>query len=149
ARCNLNCSYCYVYNMGDDGWRSQPKLLPLDVETALIEQLSELAESQARGFSVVLHGGEPLLLGTRRLGELFARLRAKLPRTCSLHMQTNGVLLNGAAIDVCAAHDVGISISLDGPPEVHDAFRVSHRGKGSHDRVISAIERLRSHPHAA
>lgn len=149
ARCNLDCTYCYVYHMGDDGWRSQPKRLPPHVETAVVEQLAELAQSQDRGFSVVLHGGEPLLLGAGRLKQLFERLKASLPSTCGIHVQTNGLLLSPEIIEVCAAHDVGISISLDGPIGVHDGFRVDRRGKGSHDRVMDAIGRLRAHPEGA
>jgi uncharacterized protein len=146
ARCNLDCSYCYVYHMGDDGWRSQPKRLPPDVEVAVVDQLGELARSQQRGFSVVLHGGEPLQLGAPRLAQMFARMRHVLPPTCGLHLQTNGVLLTRAIIDACAVYDVGVSISLDGPKAVHDALRVDRQGRGSYDRVVAAIGRLRGHP---
>jgi uncharacterized protein len=146
SRCNLDCSYCYVYHMGDDSWRSQPKLLSRAVETRLIEQLAELARSQTRGFSVVFHGGEPLLMGAARLLRLFEGLRAALPPSCSLHVQTNGLLLTPDVIQLCARYGVGISISLDGPPEVHDQFRVDLRGRPSQDRVIAAIKTLRDHP---
>jgi uncharacterized protein len=146
SRCNLDCSYCYVYHMADDGWRAQPKLLPPEIEDAVVDQLAELARFQVRPFSVVFHGGEPLLLGTRRLSRIFDRLRSSLPMTCGLHLQTNGVLLTQAVIDACAAHQVGISISLDGDPETHNFFRVDRRGRGSHARVIAGIERLLAHP---
>jgi uncharacterized protein len=148
SRCNLDCSYCYVYHMGDDGWRVQPKRMPFSVEKAVIEQLIELARSQQHGFSVILHGGEPLLLGATRLISLFAQMKA-LPPTCGLHLQTNGVLLTPTIIDACAAYEVGISISIDGPASVHDAFRVDRRGTASHDRVMAAIARLREHPQGA
>jgi uncharacterized protein len=146
SRCNLDCTYCYVYHMGDGGWQLQPKRMAPEVEGAVAEQLAELARSQQRGFSVVLHGGEPLLLGAPRVTGLIARMRDALPPTCGLHVQTNGVLLTPAIIDVCAEYNVGISISLDGPAAVHDAFRVDRRGTASHYRVMAAIERLRAHP---
>jgi uncharacterized protein len=149
SRCNLDCSYCYVYHMGDEGWRSQPKQMPMDVETAVVEQLAELARSQGRGFSVVFHGGEPLLLGPSRLKRIWAHMREVLPSTCGLHIQTNGILLSPQIIDECAAYNVGISISLDGPPNVHDTFRVDRRGKASQRRVMDAIRRLRAHPEGA
>jgi uncharacterized protein len=97
---------------------------------------------------VVLHGGEPLLLGTARLDRLFSALRRVLSHRHGLHIQTNGVLLTKAMLDVCAQHHVGISISLDGPLEVNDRFRVNHRGKGSHTRIMDAIRRLKVHPNA-
>jgi uncharacterized protein len=145
SRCNLNCSYCYVYNMGDAGWRSQPKRMSESVQAATVSQLRDLASLQGRPFSVVLHGGEPLLLGARGLERLLSALRAALPIECQLHLQTNGVLLEETILDICANVGVGISISLDGPEDVNDRFRVDLRGRGSQTRVLVAIEKLRAH----
>jgi uncharacterized protein len=147
SRCNLNCTYCYVFNMGDEGWRRQPKLLSSEVESAVVQRLAELLQRQGKPFSVVLHGGEPLLLGLKRLARLFASLRDAVP-SCGLHLQTNGTLLDNRMLDMCAEHGVGISISLDGPEEITDRFRVDLRGKGSFNRVVVAVERLQRHPAA-
>ncbi len=97
SRCNLDCSYCYVYNMGDTGWRDQPKRMPQAVVSAVVANLAELAEAQGRGFSVVLHGGEPLLLGVTALSDLFSRLRRALPSECNIHVQTIPVAFYGAS----------------------------------------------------
>lgn len=148
SRCNLNCSYCYVYHMGDDGWRAQPKRMTSDTGARIAEQLGAVLRTQQTPFSVVLHGGEPLLLGRKRLVELLAALRAELPPPCGLHIQTNGLLLSDDIIDALVAYDVGVSISIDGPAETHDQFRVDHRGGGSHSKVADAIARLRARPDA-
>lgn len=148
SRCNLDCSYCYVFNMGDEGWRRQPKRLPRDVEDAVVRSLGELLADQGRPFSVVLHGGEPLLLGLDRLKILFSSLRATIP-SCGLHIQTNGTLLTDEMVDLCADHSVGISISLDGPELVNDGFRLDLKGKGSFARVMAAVERLKRHSASA
>lgn len=145
SRCNLDCSYCYVFNMGDDGWRRQPKRLSAETLAAVTEQLSVLLARQGRPFSIVLHGGEPLLLGSKRLGDLLSALRSSLPG-CGLHVQTNGLLLTEEIVGVLAAYGVGVSVSLDGPAEVNDAFRVDHQGHGSFDRIVAGVELLRSHP---
>ena len=142
SRCNLDCTYCYVYHMGDDGWRNQPKLMPAAVQTAVVHRLADLYASQQHPLHVVLHGGEPLLLGPARMRSLCKRLRSAIPAPCELHVQTNGVLLTEAFIDVFVEYDVGISISIDGPSDLHDRYRVDHRGRGSHDRVRTAITRL-------
>ena len=71
SRCNLDCSYCYVFNMGDELWRTLPKRMSAVTESAVAEQLGALLKDQARPFSIVLHGGEPLLLGASRLRRLF------------------------------------------------------------------------------
>lgn len=146
SRCNLDCTYCYVYQMDDDGWRKQPKRMSAPVIEAVIDQLGKLAQQQSRPFSVSMHGGEPLMLGISGMEALIAGLRAVLPASCTLNVQTNGVLLSDRLIELFAAHDVGVSISYDGPAEVHDAVRVDKRGQGSHDRVLAGINRLKSHP---
>ena len=142
SRCNLDCTYCYVYHLGDDGWRDQPKRMPAAVQAAVVQRLADLYASQQHPLHVVLHGGEPLLLGPARMRGLCKQLRSALPTPCELHVQTNGVLLTEAFIDVFVEHDVGVSISLDGPSDLHDRYRVDHRGRGSYGRVRSAITRL-------
>jgi uncharacterized protein len=146
SRCNLDCTYCYVYNLGDDGWKSQPRRLPVDVRDAVIEKLGALSHRQSRPLSVVLHGGEPLLLGLSDMRILIERLSATLRSDAGIHIQTNGVLLSDDFIDLFAQHDVGISISLDGTAEIHDRNRLDRTGRGSYDRVLEAIERVQAHP---
>jgi uncharacterized protein len=146
SRCNLDCTYCYVYNLGDDGWKSQPRRMADDVLNAVICRLGELSHRQHRPLSVVLHGGEPLLLGFDAMLRLVKGLKSTLRTDAGLHIQTNGVLLSDKFIDLFACHDVGISISFDGSAEVHDRNRLDRHGKGSHRQVASAIARLVAHP---
>ncbi len=145
SRCNLNCDYCYVYQMGDDAWRLQPKLMAASTIEALSRSLAALVEEQRKPLSIVFHGGEPLLVGAERFEAACARLRQHLPTPVGLHLQTNGVLLTEAVIEVCARHDVGISISLDGPAEIHNQHRPDRRGRASHAAVMAAIERILRH----
>lgn len=142
SRCNLDCSYCYVYHMGDEAWRDQPKLMSPGVVSRVAAALGEQFRVQNKPFSVVLHGGEPLMLGRDRLAVLCEALRDMLPHPNGIHLQTNGVLLTDEIIDVLVAFDVGISVSIDGPPDVHDRFRKDHRDRGSHARVSAGIERI-------
>lgn len=149
SRCNLDCSYCYVYNLGDDGWRSQPRRMAGPTIAAIIENLRNLYHVQGVPFAVVLHGGEPLLLGMESLSALLRGLAAALPATCPRAIQTNGVLLDTAILDLCAETGTTLSISVDGPPEVHDRRRVDHAGNGSHADVLRALSTLRAHPACA
>ncbi|MDT3399612.1 cyclophane-forming radical SAM/SPASM peptide maturase YhhB [Streptomyces sp. B1866] len=146
SRCNLDCSYCYVYNLGDEGWKSQPRLMTDAVMSAVIDQLSALSQSQSHPLSVVLHGGEPLLLGIGATERFVEGLKLSLRADAGLHIQTNGVLLTDEFIDVFDRYDVGISISLDGPAELHDRNRRDRHGDGSHERVVAGVARLVAHP---
>ena len=149
SRCNLECTYCYVYQMGNDQWKSQPKKMHDATTRAIARELSELAHGQERPFSVVFHGGEPLLVGPDRFESICLTLRQALPKACALHLQTNGILLSERILQTCFSHDVGISISIDGPAHVHDAYRIDRRGRGSHDKVLAGIKRLVDHPYGA
>jgi uncharacterized protein len=145
SRCNLDCSYCYVYHMGDDGWRRQPKRMGEPTRAVVAAELGALMRSQGRSFSVVLHGGEPLLLGVPQLAGLFAALRAELGSACGIGIQTNGVLISKAILDLCSRFDVTLSISLDGPPAIHDRSRVDLRQRPTHAKVIAGLETLKAH----
>ena len=142
SRCNLDCGYCYVYNMGDDAWRYQPKRMSPAVLARVAARLAEQLSLQSAPFSAVLHGGEPLLLGAARLDDYCGALRAALPHPCGIHLQTNGVLLTDDVIDVLVRHDVGVSVSFDGPRSVHDRFRRDRLGRGSFDAVRAGIARM-------
>jgi len=135
--------------MGDDAWQSLPKRISSETQALVIGQLTELKRSQGRPFSIVLHGGEPLLLGAGRLENLFDALRANLGRDCGISVQTNGVLISEAILDVCDTYGVRISVSIDGPAKVHDKFRKDLRSKPTHPDVMRGIERLMAHAKAA
>lgn len=148
SRCNLDCSYCYVYHMGDESWRTLPKRMASDTQALVAAELGALMRAQGRPFSIVLHGGEPLLLGLLRLESLFNALRGALGEACGISIQTNGVLITDAVLDLCVRFDVTLSVSLDGPPAVHDRFRVDLRQRSTHAKVLAGLKRLMVHPAA-
>jgi uncharacterized protein len=148
SRCNLNCGYCYVYQMGDEGWRDQPKLMSAAILECVAYRLGAQLQLQGTPFSVVFHGGEPLLLGPASLEQFCAGLRAALPHPCGIHVQTNGVLITDAIVDALVRYDVGVSISIDGSKQAHDRFRRDHRNRGSFERVMRGITRLTERPDA-
>jgi len=145
SRCNINCSYCYIYNLGDTGWASMPNQISDETVQAIARALGQLTRIQCRPFAVVLHGGEPLLLGAQRLRRLIHLIRSKLPPETSLSLQTNGILLSDELLDLFSETRTTVSVSLDGPRHVHDRSRVGHTGQGTFDKVLQGIERLRRH----
>lgn len=131
--------------MGDDNWARQSKLMTPETVAAICKELATLAVHQTTPFSVVLHGGEPLLLGARRLHELLGQLRAILPIAYPISLQTNGILLSEQLLDCCAIHHVSVAVSLDGPAAVHDRFRLTHAGGGTFAQVMAGIACLKAH----
>lgn len=149
SRCNINCTYCYVYHMGDDNWSRQSKFMSAETIDAMCEQLGQLARSQEKLFSIVLHGGEPFLMGKVRLAYLLAKLRSVLSEDYPISVQSNGILISVEILDVCFRYRASVAVSIDGPREVHDRFRLGHKGEGTFDLVVKGITALREHPEAA
>jgi uncharacterized protein len=150
-RCNLACDYCYVYESADQSWRDRPAAMPGDVWQATLDALGRhVRRHDLASLRVVLHGGEPLLLGAARLGEIAGQLRAALPDGCrvDIGLQTNGVLLDDAMIATLTAHRIRAGVSLDGVPADHDRHRVLHNGRGTSGAVAAALRRLRRAPAA-
>src|SRR5688500_16946468 len=98
--CNIDCRYCYVYNMGDSGWTRLPKRMSRETCDAAAMHLGRLARAQDRQFVVVLHGGEPLLLGPRDLEFTLSTLRQALPTGYPISIQTNGVLISDEILNI-------------------------------------------------
>ncbi len=149
SRCNIDCRYCYVYQMGDDRWSRLNKLMSPDTMDAVAESLGEVAQFQQRGFAVVLHGGEPLLLGYKFLSYLLEKLRKKLPAHFSVSIQTNGILISEEILDLCYDYRTTLAVSIDGPRHVHDHDRIDKRNKGTFDQVIAGIRKLEQHRNAS
>lgn len=146
SRCNINCSYCYVYNMGDDNWSRMEKIISYDTIQAVCDSLKELSLRQSKIFSIVLHGGEPFLLGAKKIDSYFKLLRDSLPKDYPISIQTNGILITNELLDICSKYHVSIAVSIDGPKQINDQFRISHKNEGTFDQVIKGIELLKKHP---
>lgn len=149
SRCNLDCDYCYVYHHVDQSWRKQPPLMSDAVLALFSQRLSTyIAETGLRKFSIIFHGGEPLLYGAKRLATATDVIRGSAPTHCSLDfsVQTNGVLLTDEALSYLVQAQVSVSLSLDGPRSANDLHRLDHRARSTFDATFAALERLQSAP---
>ncbi len=149
SRCNLNCSYCYVYNKGDTTYRDQPRLMSDETVACLLDRVAAYCrQHRPRQFRFIFHGGEPLLASPSFFRRFVAQARQKLPpeTTPVFSVQTNGVLLTDAWCRVLGRLDIRIGISIDGLPETHNQFRVDHRGRGSYEAVRAGLLRAQVSP---
>lgn len=149
SRCNLNCSYCYMYNMADKSYLVQPKFMSEEIQNAFTERLLRHAVQHGlRQVFVIFHGGEPLLFGKERLRQFSCHLSETLNRRgidVSFGMQSNGTLIDEEWVDLLAEQHISIGISLDGPERFHDAHRIDHSGRGSFADVMRGIQILKNH----
>jgi uncharacterized protein len=104
SRCNLACTYCYVYEMADQSWHRQPRFISIEVVEALAERLAEYVRQRSlSSLAVVAHGGEPLLIGVTRLRHFFVTVNDALRSAgCDAHLgiQTNGTLIDAEVVKV-------------------------------------------------
>ena len=147
SRCNLNCTYCYVYNKADRSWSEQPAFMSVEVIDAAVHRLRQHCKRSGQHvLRIVFHGGEPLLAGVDRIDRWCRRLVEGLNDLVEVRLaiQTNGILVSDQWADLFRRHGVVVGVSLDGPPDVHDDARVDHRGRGSYEAVVRGIKRLQS-----
>jgi uncharacterized protein len=150
GRCNLACTYCYVYEMADASWRSKPKIMSAQTLDRTAGRIAEHATThQLADVEVVLHGGEPLLCGVSFIDDAASRLRGALPAELglSIRLQTNGTLLTTAVLDILLEHGVKVGVSFDGTARSHDARRVHADGRGGHHEVTTGLRLLATEPY--
>jgi uncharacterized Fe-S cluster-containing radical SAM superfamily protein len=127
--CNLHCDYCCV--------RSSPKAPQRELGLARIQRIAREARALGVG-ELFLTGGEPFLLPD--IAEIIAACTAVAPTT----VLSNGALLLGRRFEALRSvrnDRLTLQISLDSPTsEIHDL----HRGKGTWERALKAIELARS-----
>lgn len=145
GRCDLACDHCYVYEHADQSWRRKPKVMAEETVEQAAKRISEHAQRHIlAGVSVVLHGGEPLLLGRERLRSLLFTLRSVIdPVTrLALTVHTNGVQLDEGLCDLFTAYGVQVGVSLDGDRTANDRHRRFADGRSSHPQVLRALALL-------
>lgn len=147
SRCNLDCDYCYVYHHADQSWRSMPKFLSAEHREAFARQLAQyVTQTDLKQCAVILHGGEPLLAGAQALADFALLLRSTCPVPVDVSLQTNGLLLTDEALQILAAADIGVSLSLDGPKIANDRHRLTRKGRSSFEQTQQALIRLQNYP---
>jgi uncharacterized protein len=112
---------------------------------ATVARIAEhVAAHRLSGVDVILHGGEPLLAGHRRMDHLLRALRGRVGPAdrVRIGVQTNGVLLDDAYLELFRARRVRVGVSLDGAAGDHDRRRRRADGGGSYEAVRRALRRF-------
>lgn len=143
APCNLNCSYCYEYNMGDDSWKFKPKRISHDMIELICNEIQRyINANNLKNFSVTLHGGEPLMLSEKNLENLLFRISKIKVDNLKIGMQTNATLANINKIKILNNYNVNIGVSVDGN-EKANKYRVDLKGNSAHERIVKGIELIK------
>jgi uncharacterized protein len=142
--CNLDCTYCFYLEKEKLFPAATVWQMPDDVLESFIRQYIESQDVPAISFA--WQGGEPTLLGV----EFFRRvvtLQQKHAggKTIENALQTNGVLLDDRWCEFFAGNRFLVGLSIDGPREIHDRYRMDRGGNATFDRVMCGLERMKQH----
>ena len=138
--CNIDCRYCYLPD------RTNKAVV---AEATLANLFSQVFASGwvQDGVGIVWHAGEPMVLPIdfyRRAFRLIDQLKPSSLKVTQA-FQTNGTLIDDAWCEFFAQEQVNVGVSIDGPERLHDINRVTRSGRGTFERTIAGIRRLRRH----
>jgi len=149
-RCNLKCRYCFISQAFKEEER-KAMMTPEIIKKGIDLWAKHVARNSMKNidYSIIFYGGEPLVnLPTFRIGlEYIQKLqnRGKLPqKNLKKIIITNGILVNKKIARLFKKHSVEVTVSIDGPVEVHDICRIDKAGRGTFKKVQKAMKVLRS-----
>jgi uncharacterized protein len=142
--CNLNCAYCYYLDK-ERLYGKKKEVMPFHVLERYIQQY--INTNQIPVVTFTWHGGEPLLAGLDfykkvvDLQTLYNPGRKKIVNA----IQTNGTLLNDEWCRFFRRNNFLVGVSLDGPQDVHDAYRLNKDGFSTFGKTMRGIDLLKKH----
>lgn len=145
STCNLDCTYCF--------YLSKEQLLQQDRHTGMSDEVLEQFIHQyidgQDGEQVVFswQGGEPTLMGLEFFQKVvkFQKQFKKPDQRIENDLQTNGILLNDKWAEFLKENKFLVGISIDGPRELHDRYRITRSGKATFDKVMEGVAALKRH----
>ncbi len=143
--CNLDCTYCYYLHKQDLLGSPNKFRITDEILETHIRQYIEGQDREEVVFS--WQGGEPTMLGLaffQKAVELEQKYK-KLGQRIENDLQTNGTLLTEEWGAFLKKHKFLVGLSIDGPEELHDLYRVSKEGKPTFAKVFAASQLLHRH----
>lgn len=142
AICNLDCTYCYYLHKEKLLGSISKFRISDDILEAHIKQYTEGQDATEVVFT--WQGGEPTLLGIEFFEKVLEleRKYKKPNQRIENDLQTNGTLLNDDWGAFLKKNNFLVGLSIDGPQQLHDEFRVSKEGKPTFEKVFAAAKLL-------
>jgi len=143
--CNLDCRYCYYTMKPDELYPGVQRFQMAD--EVLREYTRQYLEAMPVRCEFGWQGGEPLLAGKDffRRAVAYQKEFGRSAQVVSNGLQTNGTLLDDEWCAFLAENKFLVGVSIDGPPQVHDANRVDRQGRPTSQRVWKGVDLLRKH----
>lgn len=140
-RCNLRCLYC-VYNEANKESRIHGKKnMEIDTAFAAIDYLKKHS-SDSNEVSIVFYGGEPLLNLPVIKNSIEYANKIFTDQKVSFSMTTNATQITPEISRYLFNNNVSVKVSIDGPEDVHDRYRIDSKNKGSYRKTIRGLKNL-------
>ena len=136
--CNIDCRYCYLPDRNSKAVVASETLSNLFSQVFASGWVGEC-------LSVVWHAGEPMVLPIEFYREALGIIDRLKPAELQVahSFQTNGTLIDEAWCTFFTNEQIGVGVSIDGPKQFHDRYRLTRSGRGTFDRTIAGIRLLR------
>ncbi|MGD9929973.1 MAG: radical SAM protein [Mangrovibacterium sp.] len=142
--CNLNCSYCYVFNQADDSYKRDAPFMSEETMIFVIKRIYEHCKTKnIESFLIIFHGGEPLLLQKNSYIKFRHFCQEFAPGIeIRLALQTNGTLLSEEWIALFKELDISVGVSLDGTESATKNRIFRSTNKNAYSAIIKGINLL-------
>jgi uncharacterized protein len=143
AVCNLDCSYCFYLDRDADPYKALPgRRMTLETLERLVDTYLFYSYPNS---AFAFQGGEPTLAGLPFFEKLveFQKRHGRSGQAVSNSIQTNGLAIDDAWCRLFNEYRWLVGISMDGPEEMHDLYRIDRQGRGTWRAVMKAIECLK------
>jgi len=142
--CNLDCKYCFYLEKENLYPNTRHWEMPPDILERYIQQY--IAAQPLEEVHFAWQGGEPTLLGVDFFRTV-VHLQSKYSNGKAIHnaLQTNATLLDDEWGEFLARHQFLVGVSIDGPRELHDHYRVDKGNAPTFDRVMRGLAILKRH----
>ena len=147
ARCNCACDYCFYLEKEGLYPGSDFRMSDEVMESYVRQALEAGAAAGLAEVEIAWQGGEPTLMGIdffKRAVEA-ERRHARPGQRVANSLQTNGLLIDGEWCRFLRGNGFLVGLSLDGPRELHDAYRRDKAGRSVFDRTVRAARLMREH----
>lgn len=133
-RCNINCTYCYYFNMGEESALDRPAAVSVGTTEMLADAIARgCLDLGIRDLRISFHGGEPMMVGPRLFESICRVLVERISPVAKLRlsMQTNGTVSVDKWMETFNRYKIAVSFSIDGDREAHDRYRLSKKSRST------------------
>ncbi len=148
-RCNINCSYCYFFNGLDDSYKFHSKRISRETIANIAKFIRQgCIDLAVTDVLIEFHGGEPMMQKLSEFDNMCQTLIfiiSPVVKRLDFCMQTNATLVTLEWLAVLRKYNVNVGVSIDGPPEYNDKYRIDHKGKGTYTKIVKGLKLLQKY----